>query len=215
MKKKDVRDIVGEYNPGEDLSGKFYDASYPRGLTKLKKGEITKPETEVYPAFFDIYSEKTEYYIDKLKEYAEERKYKVEKGLSVQLDETVQFSNFVENILYRMYDDFNDSIVSEDSLIALKLKEIIREKYDEYPNMSNSQYVKSRLKLIRKILSSYTQLRIFVINYLCLKEDYNPRIREVMNRIDTYKHENMTPSTKDLKKNEEYRQLVLTDFIKM
>lgn len=215
IKKKDMRDVIGDYNRGEDISGAFYDASYPRGLSKLRKGEIDKPETDIQPAIFDFSSERTEYYLDKLKEYAEERNYKAEHGINVKLDETVSFNCFIENLLYRIFDDFDERISSYESLVGLPLKDRINNRFDEYKDMDTCQYVQRRLKTMRDILSNYTQLRILILEYLCLKENYNPNLRGVMNNISTWKHENMTPFTKNINSREEYRQLVLSDFMEL
>ena len=213
MKKEESRDIISEYNKGEEISGYFYDASYPHCLDKVKRGEILIPKTEVYPAFFDFSSERTEFYIDKLKAFAEERKYKSENGQFLKLDETTEFNLFIENLLYRIFDEFDSRISSYESLLASKLKEIINERFDEYKEKDNSQYVKFRLKTIKNILTNYTQLRLLVMEYLCLKENYNPKLRGPMNMISTFKHEDMTPCIKDPVKKLEYRQLVLSDFI--
>ena len=213
MKKKDLRDIINEYNKGEDLSGYFYDASYPHCIDKVKKGEILLPKTEVYPAFFDFSSERTEYYIDKLKEFAEERKYKVENGMLKHLDDTPDFNLFIENLLYRIFDEFDSRITGYDSLLAHKLKEIINERFDDYKEKDNSQYVKFRLKTIKNILTNYTQLRLLVMEYLCIKEDYNPNMRGTMNKIGSFINDDMTPCIKDPSKKLEYRQLVLSDFL--
>ena len=70
IKREDAKDVLAEYNEGLDLSGMFYDASYPHKQREIK----------TYPAIFDLDNEKTRKYMDKLRYYAEERDYKKRNG---------------------------------------------------------------------------------------------------------------------------------------
>ena len=212
LKGDEKPEFIGKYNPDDNLDGLYYVASFPHGLS-INKNE---PTTNVYPAFFNIATDKTVYYLDKLKEYAEERKWKAEHGELIKLDDTTSFSSFVEDLMYKVLDVNDVRIAHPESLVALKLKDIIKERYEECPNMDTAQYVKTRLKLIKNILSNYTQLRLFIMEYICIKDgNYTYKLRNAMGNISSWKNENMTPATKNMKKKEEYRQLILSDFIDM
>ncbi|MBR3117444.1 MAG: hypothetical protein IKF36_06215 [Bacilli bacterium] len=208
LKGEQKREFIGKYNPDEELNGLYYVASYPHGIYKKEDN------TYVYPAFFDISNEKTIYYLEKLKEYAEERKWKAEHGESIRLDDTPSFEKFREDLMYKVFDINDTRITHPDSLVALKLKDEIKKRYLEHSDMDTTQFIKSRSEIIKNILSNYTQLRLFIMEYMCLKSgEYNYKLRNSMNNIASWKHEKMTPATKDMKKKEIYKQLVLSDFI--
>lgn len=67
---KNAKEILQEYNLNIDLTGIFYNASYPH----------SKTNTKTYATIFDYEDEKTKYYLDKLRYFAEQRKYKKEHG---------------------------------------------------------------------------------------------------------------------------------------
>ena len=208
LKGDQKREFISKYNPDKELNGLYYVASFPHGLYKKEEN------TYVYPAFFDISSEKTVYYLERLKEYAEERKWKAEHGESVKLDDTPSFQSFREDLMYKIFDINDTRIAHPESLVALKLKEEIKNRYLEHPDMDTTSYIKLKSEIIKNILSNYTQLRLFIMEYMCIKDGvYNYKLRNPMGNIESWKHEEMTPAAKNIKKNEVYKQLVLSDFI--
>ena len=202
-----VNEVLQEYNPEIDLTGCFYDASYPHKQT----------ETKTYVPIFNFESEKSKYYINKLKYFAEQRNYKKEHGEKIALDESKYLDDYIRTILYNILSNPQNKLSNYESLMSARLKEIIKERYMNYMYIGTHNYINTKGYLLRNILKNYTELRNLTIEYILYIEGLNTNIRTNIKSKQSWKNNRMTPILEEQKKeeNNQYIQMELSDFIEM
>ena len=181
IKKEDASYHFEELNPGVKIDGMFYDASFPH----------KKSETKTYAPIFDIGSDKTKKYLNKLREFAEQRNYKIKKGEKVVLDLDSNLDNFIREISFDIMKKYDAKILDYESLIASNLKDIYRERFTKASNKGTEQYMLSKLQLLRRYLSNYTQLRYLVLEYVSIIEENRIVKRSNINRLRHWDNEGM------------------------
>ena len=174
-------EILKEYNPKTDLSGMFYNVSYPHSKTKTKS----------YATIFNQENNNTKYYLDSLRYFAEQRKYKKEHNQKIKLDDNRELNNYIRKIIYNiLYNNY--SILTEyESIMSAKLKDILRDKYYIYPNMGIDNFINSRIYILKSILSNYTELRNITIEYILLLQGKNTNIRSKIKRTENWNNKGM------------------------
>ena len=206
IKEKDAKDYFEDLNKGVDLTGMFYDASYPH----------KENETKTYPTIFNFDSDKSKYYMDKLRYFAEQRNYKKENGLNLKLDENRTFEDYIRTILYNILSNYDSKIVDYESLLAAALKEMIKERFNDYKYKGTNNYINSRIYKLRSILSGYTQLRNLTLQYLLSINGQNTKLRSDINRVSIWDNTGMEKKTPTNVKGEivePFHQMTLDDYI--
>ena len=167
---KNAGDILSEYNSA-DLTGKYYDIVHAKS-------------DKFYIPFFDISSDKTKYYFEKLRHFAEEREYKKIHGEKLELDHDSTLREYIQRIIYEIITMTNNSLITEyGSIVSFKLKETILAKYTDYPNMGVKNYIDSRSGLLTSLLSSYTELRNLTYEYINLLEGLKLSTRRTLETV--------------------------------
>lgn len=167
---KDKNEILKEYNKDIFMNGIYYDLSYPHNKTEYK----------IYTPIFDYgNSIIINNYTDDLKYFAEQRKFKVDNKQKIGLDQNKKLDDFIYRAVGHVLRNNNHTISNEESIIAAKLKDLIKEKREEKPYMGVDNYINSRIYILRSIFSNYTQLRSFVIEIIRREADSH-----IVNRTD-------------------------------
>ena len=176
-----AKEILQEYNPKIDLSGMFYNASYPH----------CKTQTKTYATIFNYEDERVKYYFDKLKYFAEQRNYKKEHKQKIKLDENRILEDYIREILYKVINAKTNKLVGYESLMSAKIKDLIKEKYRSYPNMGINNYLNSKIYIFRNILSNYTELRNITLEYILYLQGLNTEIRSQINNYKFWENNGM------------------------
>lgn len=198
---KDKVNILEENNKGIDLSGTFYDASYPH---KDKK-------TKTYIPLFDMTNVKTKYYMDKLRYFAEQRNYKKEHGMPIALDQNYELESYIRKMMSAILSGYKPSFVSYDSLLAAKLKDILKEGY-VYKNDS-MRFINGKIYILRNLFGNYTQLRNITIEYMHYLNGKSIKMRNTLGRLEHYENKDMEEIIPPIE--EENVQLTLDQFMDM
>ena len=211
ISRNNARDILNEYNPKIDLSGMFYDASYPHN----------KVNTKTYAAIFDFENKDVEYYFNQLRHFAEQRNYKKEHRNKLKLEQDRIFEDYMRRLLYNVMKLKSDKLISYDSLISFKMKELIKNKKYNHADMGINNYINSKIYLFRDILSNYTELRNMSLEYMLYLQGMNTNIRSDINRYKYWDNLGMIEEEPiSYVKGEEivdpciYTQMELADYIK-
>lgn len=178
IKEEDAAKVLKEYNPKLDLSGIFYNASYPHSKTKTKS----------YATIFNQDKENTKYYLESLKYFAEQRNYKKEHKQKIKLDENRVLEDYIRKIIYNILYNNNTKLTEYESLMSAKLKEILREKFYIYPDMGINNYINAKIYILKSILSNYTELRNLTIEYVLLLQEKNTSIRTNIKRTENWEN---------------------------
>lgn len=218
IKPKDARGILGEYNKGIDLSGRFFDASYPHTETVKyeDKGEI-KEEKSIksiaYSTIFDYSDEKTKYYMDQLRYFAEQRSYKKKNKKSVSLDYDIKLEKYIEKIMYYILSNDHRYILNEGSQIAGDLKEVIKEKA-KYHQKTPAEFIRFRREMFKRYLTNYTQLRYLTLEYIMHINRVRPETKRELRDLSRYQITGMDDRKpiKCVNNEEENKQLTLDMF---
>ena len=208
--KKNAKEILQEYNPNINLSGMFYNASYPHSKTKTKS----------YATIFNYEDEKTKYYYDKLRYFAEQRNYKKQHKQRIKLDETKELEEYIRKIIYNIIYSNNYRLTDYESLISAKLKSIIRDKYYNYSNTGINNYINSKIYILKSILSNYTELRNITLEYILYLQGLNTNIRTNIKRTELWDNQGLEPTIpidyikgQAIKDEPIYKQMELSDYI--
>ena len=212
IKEKNAKDILQEYNPQIDLTGMFYNASYPHAKTKTKS----------YATIFDVEETNLKPYINKLRYFADERNYKKEHNQKIKLDESKELEEYIRTILYNILNSPQNNLTNYESLMSAKLKEIIKDRYKYYYNVGTNNYINSKIYLLRNLLSNYTELRNLTLEYILYLQKLNTNIRTRIKKTELWNNEGMhqIPSRYYLENNSiqpepTYEQMELSDFMDM
>lgn len=210
ISREKANDILKEYNPNTDLSGVFYNASFPHSKTKIK----------TYATIFGDDNDKSKYFFDKLKYFAEQRNFKKEHKEKLKLDENRVFDDYIRKILFNILSKQNSILVNYESLMSAKIKEMIRERYLTGHNMSTDNYINSKIYLFRNILSNYTELRNITLEYILYIEGLNTNIRSKVKNKALWDNLGMYPEEpidyidgKIINRSPIYTQMELSDYI--
>ncbi|MBR3161194.1 MAG: hypothetical protein IKF19_00485 [Bacilli bacterium] len=205
-----AKELLSEYNPDIDLSGMFYDASYPHSKTK----------TKTYVTIFNFENKDVDYYFHQLRHFAEQRNYKKEHRNKLKLEHDRIFDDYMRRLLYNVMKIRSDKLISYDSLISFKIKELIRDKKYNYSDMGINNYINSKIYLFRDILSNYTELRNITLEYMLYLQGMSTDIRSDINRYkywDNYGMEEVEPikyvKGEKIPKPKTYTQMELADYI--
>ena len=200
-----AKQILKEYNPEVDLSGMFYDLSYPHKDKEFKS----------YAPIFNMENDEVKYYQDKLRYFAEQRNYKKEHKQKIKLDVNQEFEDFIRTILYNILNQRDSKLTDYESLIAPTTKELFRERFVKY-NMSTNNYINSKIFTFRSLLSNYTELRNLVLEYMLYISGYNTNIRSKIKATKNWNNsgvEVLEPVSYDKKEvHYVYEQMDLFDF---
>ena len=205
-----AKEILQEYNPKLDLTGMFYNASYPHLKTK----------TKTYATIFYDENKNAKYYIDQLKYFAEQRNYKKEHHEKIKLDENRVLDEYIRKILCNILNTSQNNLTNYESLMSAKLKEVLKERYTTYYNKETNNYINSKIYILRSLLSNYTELRNLTIEYLLYIEGQNTNIRTKIKSKEKWNNINLIPKepikyTKGEEiKEGKYVQMELSDYIK-
>lgn len=198
IKDKDKIEVLREYNKDANLNGMFYDASAPHSNNQIKP----------YLPVFDMTNEKTKYYMEKLRYFAEQRNFKKQHGMIVQLDENAELENYIYKIMSSILNGYKPNFTSYDSLLATKIKDTLS---DGYKYKSDSiRFINGRFYVLRNLFSNYTQLRIVTIEYMNYLNGNTIRLRNDLGRTIHYSNEDMEPLH-----NPQFEQLTLDKFMDM
>ena len=198
--------IIREFNKDTNLDNEFFIASYPH-----KNNTV-----ETFPAIFDFDTEKSKKYIDGLKYFAKERESKYNNNQNINLNDDSKFHNYVYMLLYEIYKRNDQRLLSENSLLSYKLKEIIK---NQNPNRGIQGNINSKIYILKNILSCYKQLRIVTYEHLLSIEGKNPNIRRKYSILEGADYEGLDIITPvKYKKDEKIhiepeKQLTLDSFI--
>lgn len=209
---KDASNILKEYNPDIDLSGTFYDAQYP----------YKQVETKTFSPIFKIDTEDSMYFLDRLKYFAEQRDWKVQKGEKVALDKNTILEEYINGILYNILKYNNKRIIRQSSLVGKEIKDELQEAFRLMATTSPEGYINGRKSgKLKMYLDHYTQLRNITIEYLASKSNVKNLIadRGDINSFARYENYGMEPresailsTEKKSDKQIKYYQMTLNDF---
>ena len=196
---KDTRLMLADLNPDVSITGTFYDLSYPHTRTTTIKSydyvnqkEISKkvkaPSVKTYAPLFNYDSTKARYYLERLRYYAEERKYNILHDKSVQLCADNRFINYMIELMSDVMNNTGDDLLSYGSLLPCKLKELIKERNEDYFYKSNYEYIMSRYYLFSNILTNYTALRNVTIEYILHVQRKTTDVREFVEGCEKWKN---------------------------
>lgn len=211
ISKERSQEILKEYNPNLDLSGFFYIATSPN----------SKNEVKTYAAIFDYENPKTTKVFNGLKYFAKQREYKVNNGLSIQLDFDTELNDYIRTILFDILDRPKSDVLNvmdDYSQVASRLKKILNNRYKDNTIPTN-KYINSNIYVLKEILSGYTALRNLALEYIRLKSKDDLVLKNIL--LERKKWENRGMEyTKPVKyekenipKREVYKQLKLEDFM--
>ena len=198
---KNKIEVLEEYNKGIDLCGTFYDASYPHSDNK----------TKTYLPIFDMTNDKTRFYMDKLRYFAEQRNYKKEHGLKIGLDQNTELDTFIRKMMCSLLNGYKPSFVSYDSLLAAKLKDILKDGY--LYKKDKMSYINGKIYVLRNLFGNYTQLRNITIEYMHYLNGKSLKMRNILGRLQNNENQDMEPILKET--NVTYTQMTLDDFMDM
>lgn len=211
---KDARRILKEYNPNIDLSGMFYNVLFYAKSNKIKS----------YATIFNYNSEDTQYYLDQLHYFAEQRKFKKKNGKNLKLDDNTILDEYIRKMMYNLLTLNDNKLTDYNSIISAKMKDIINDKFINYHNVGTNNYINSKIHVIKNLFSSYTELRNITLEYMLYIQKFNTNIRQLIKRTehwDNYGIEQINPvqydknnKNNDVYKNTLYNQLQLSDFDK-
>lgn len=163
------KQILGEYNPDSDLYGNLIVVSSPH----------SDGQKQACPALFDFEDEKSKYYIDNLRYFAEQRHEKVKNGDLLGLDRDSRLEQYTFDLMDDILRSNDKRLLSEQSLISKPIKELIR---DKSINQGTESFINSHSR-IRNIFANYTQLRLMTYSYLLSIMGYNPEIRSQFEKL--------------------------------
>lgn len=209
---KEAKDILKEYNPNIDLSGTFYDAQYP----------FKKVNTKTFTPVFRIDTENSKYYLDRLKYFAEQRSWKVQKGEPVALDQNSILEEYINSILYNILKYNNRRVIRQSSIVGKEIKDELTEALKLMSTTSPEGYINGRKSgKLKMYLDHYTQLRNITIEYLASKSNDKHLIADRVDINSFAKYENygmepresaILPKEKKSDKQIKYYQMTLADF---
>ena len=206
ISRKESYEILKKYNPKLEKDNIMYIASYPHSNNKIK----------TYAPIFNLNNSETEYYIENLTYFAKERKYKKEVGLKTQLDDDRKFNNYIRTLLYKILDNNNSSITNYESIISMKLKTILNDRYQV--GKSTNEYINSNIYIFKQLLNHYTELRNLTLEYMLLKSKLKTDLRTFIKTKETWISNDMYEKDKikyvegePFKEPNSYYQLELSD----
>lgn len=212
IKRQDAKNILGEYNKEADLSGKFFDASYPHTKTIIdRSGRRDKIiETRTYSTIFDIDDPKVKELLDKFKYFTEQRKFKKEHKDNLELDRNRQLYEFIDKYVYEILDKDAKWITRDGSQIALDLKDIISSR--RFYTRGTGEFVRANKYNLLKYLTSYTQLRYLTIEYMMHLLGEKCDSKQNLSSLSTYRNKGMEDIEPRYYDGVEYKQLTLDMF---
>ncbi|MEE3343110.1 MAG: hypothetical protein VZS44_03370 [Bacilli bacterium] len=176
IKEEDAVKVLKEYNPKLDLTGMFYNASYPHSKTKTKS----------YATIFNQENDKTKDYLDSLRYFAEQRNYKKEHKQVLRLDMDRKLEDYIRKIIYNIIKNNAFKLTEYESLMSSKLKEIITDKFYIYYDKDINKYINSRIYTLRSILNSYTELRNITLEYILYLQNENTNLRTAIKNTENW-----------------------------
>lgn len=226
---QEAKEELAQYNSDIILDGGFYDLSYPHNKTIIQKhydivthGDYVSKDKVVvsksYASIFNYSNPEVRYYLDKLRYFAEQRKYNKENGKHLQLSSTQELDDYVFKILFDLFDNPNKNLTSYGSLMSKALKSLINDRYYLCSDKSNNQFVQSRIHIIRSLLTNYTELRNLTIEYILYILGKNTNIRSYINGCEQWDNKGLDKNEcidLSLVKYNNYQQLHLSDFMNM
>ena len=208
---KHATEILQEYNTKVDLSGTFYDAQYP----------YKKVETKTFAPVFRVEGTETNYYLDHLKYFAEQRDRKVQKGEKVALDKNSILEGYINTLLYSILKYNKKSIISRDSIVPYDVKEGLEKGFSQTGYKSPESIINSwEARRLKMILDHYTSIRNLTLEYLATISDIKLPSRRDINNFARYENYGMEPresailpKEKKSDKQIKYYQMTLNDFL--
>ena len=174
IKYEDRKEVLSEFN--DKLGDVFCDVSYPHNKTEMK----------TYAPLFNYSNEKTKYYMDALRYFAEQRNYKKENNQKVAIDNNEFFNNYIKVLIHNILSTNYSGFVKTDSLIAAKLKDYIVEKHTSKSNVGVDNYFYSRIYVLRNFLSNYNQLRNVTLEYIKYLNKTNYCSRSILSKVKNW-----------------------------
>ena len=182
IKDKEAKDILREVNPGNPINGMFYDL-WLQGNQKVN----------AYAPIFNYDKPILEKYYNELRHFAELRSVNVIGNKSVKLDYNSRLDEFVRDMLCKIIDNNIQSLTEYDSLISFKLKKIIKEKSEGmYYCSSANRYLDSKSKIIKNLLSNYTELRNLTLSYIIYLSGNKTGNRSLIERTENWNNLGIT-----------------------
>ena len=209
ISEENAKEVLQEYNPKLDLTGVFYNASFPH----------SKTETKTYATIFNQEDDRVKYYMDQLRYFAEQRNYKKEHHEKVKLDENRVLDEYIRTIIYNVLNGPQSKLTAYESMMSAKLKDILKERYT-YTNGTHN-YINSKIYILRNLLSSYTELRNITLEYMLYLQRKNTSIRSQIKAFQYWDNNDMEPKEpiKYIKGEEvkeiKYVQMELSDLFDM
>ena len=210
IQKNNAAEILKEYNPNTDLTGFFYNSSYPHSKTKTKS----------YATIFNQETPETKYYFDSLRYFAEQRNYKKEHKEKIKLDENKVLEEYIRKIIYTILYNNNTTLTEYESLMSAKLKSILRDKIYIYPDIGINNYINAKIYILKSILSNYTELRNLTIEYILLLQNENTNIRSKIKKTELWDNQGMQKTEpinyvkgQEIKEFNTYTQMEIADYI--
>ncbi len=207
---KSASEVLKELNPEIDLSGTFYDAQYP----------YRKIETKTFAPVFKIEGKGTNYYLDHLKYFAEQRDRKIQKGEKVALDKNTILEEYINTLLYNILKYNKRRVIRQDSFVPVDIKEDLEKAFNQMGFKSPESFINSRdCRKIKLILDHYTSIRNLTLEYLETISDIKLPSRREINNFSRYENYGMEPrdgalipNKKKSDKQIKYYQMTLNDF---
>lgn len=200
--KKDAKNILREYNHVNNLPGMFYIIGYPFNA---------KPRS--FAPIFNYNKTILNKYYDALRKFAIERANNIKNGNNLKLEMNSYLENYIYEILYSILNNHIKSMSYYESIISLKLKEIIKAKFNDCNyGKSVGSYLDENSIVIENILSNYTEVRNLTIEYILYLAGYNANVRNMIKKTEKWNNFGITKEAyqSDIK---EYEQLELSDFM--
>lgn len=170
-------EILGEYNKNQD--GFYYDFSFTN-TTKNKEAYI--------PIFKFDDKAITKRYLEYLRYFAEQRKYKIEHGLKMELDCNPTLEKFMYEALGNIIGDQTTHFTNYESMIPIALKnEIETAKQGVYYKGINNA-INSRSIVFRNFFKGYTTVRNIVFETIKQTTNIKYLNRTQINKLEKWDH---------------------------
>ena len=162
-------EIIKEYNKEANVEGIFY----------ITSGPHKNDEVRVYAPIFKFNSAEAVKKQEQFKYFTLQRNNKIKNNKKIKLDQDREFENYIRSLLTRILDN-NREILEDDTLIPIKLKEVMLQRYGLYKDYSTNSFINrpEKINFFRKSLSNYLELRVLTLEYLLAIEKDDVWIRK-------------------------------------
>lgn len=214
--------VLSKCNDPLNLNGKFYVASYPHTRTFTEKQvnpetgmyedvSVKKVVSKTYIPLFDYDEKFANYYIDKLRSYAEKRIYNKRNKKNLALDYDADFVDYYTSIIYDIFACGCYELFRDESIMSPKLKQVLNDY--RYSSGSLESYLHYHFDTLKSLLTGYIELRNLTQEYVNYKLGLNTNLRYI--KSYAYWNNNGMEPMKPVKYKEEKKEPIIVGYEQM